>query len=260
MPDHEVALELLSRTGPLAVSSANRTGLPAATDADAGRGDAGVVGRGDPRRRPDARGRSRPPSSTSPARPAGCCGSGAVSPRAAQRDRRRRSASRSPTRASRPPVREYLTVFLVAAVVTYLLGVVAREIALRTGAVARVRDRDVHAVPIPYFGGRGDARRAGRGVPRRPPAAVPLAERRRRSSTTPRSCSIGGAMICAARGPRRPVRARRADQARRPGAGRRLPGAQPGAVLLLPAARARPVQPGPARRRRCSAWSWWSPP
>jgi UDP-GlcNAc:undecaprenyl-phosphate GlcNAc-1-phosphate transferase len=50
-------------------------------------------------------------------------------------------------------VREYLTVFLVAAVVTYLLGVVAREIALRTGAVAKVRDRDVHAVPIPYFGG-----------------------------------------------------------------------------------------------------------
>ena len=50
-------------------------------------------------------------------------------------------------------MREYLTVFLVAAVVTYLLGVVAREIALRTGAVAKVRDRDVHAVPIPYFGG-----------------------------------------------------------------------------------------------------------
>ena len=37
--------------------------------------------------------------------------------------------------------------------VTYLLGVVAREMALRTGAVARVRDRDVHAMPIPYFGG-----------------------------------------------------------------------------------------------------------
>jgi tRNA threonylcarbamoyl adenosine modification protein (Sua5/YciO/YrdC/YwlC family) len=35
MPDHEVAIELLSRTGPLAVSSANKTGLPAATDADA---------------------------------------------------------------------------------------------------------------------------------------------------------------------------------------------------------------------------------
>ena len=34
MPDHDVALELLARTGPLAVSSANLTGLPAATDAD----------------------------------------------------------------------------------------------------------------------------------------------------------------------------------------------------------------------------------
>ena len=50
-------------------------------------------------------------------------------------------------------MREYLTVFLVAVTVTYLLAVLAREIALRTGAVARVRDRDVHAVPIPYLGG-----------------------------------------------------------------------------------------------------------
>jgi UDP-GlcNAc:undecaprenyl-phosphate/decaprenyl-phosphate GlcNAc-1-phosphate transferase len=51
------------------------------------------------------------------------------------------------------PVREYLVVFLVAGAVTYLLTVVAREIALRTGAVAAVRDRDVHAEPIPYLGG-----------------------------------------------------------------------------------------------------------
>jgi UDP-GlcNAc:undecaprenyl-phosphate/decaprenyl-phosphate GlcNAc-1-phosphate transferase len=50
-------------------------------------------------------------------------------------------------------VREYLTVFLVAVVVTYLLAVLAREVALRYGAVARVRDRDVHDTPIPYFGG-----------------------------------------------------------------------------------------------------------
>jgi tRNA threonylcarbamoyl adenosine modification protein (Sua5/YciO/YrdC/YwlC family) len=34
MPDHPVAIELLSRTGPLAVSSANLSGMPAATDAD----------------------------------------------------------------------------------------------------------------------------------------------------------------------------------------------------------------------------------
>ena len=50
-------------------------------------------------------------------------------------------------------MREYLLVFLVALTVTYLLTVVAREIALRTGALAKVRDRDVHAAPIPYLGG-----------------------------------------------------------------------------------------------------------
>jgi UDP-GlcNAc:undecaprenyl-phosphate GlcNAc-1-phosphate transferase len=50
-------------------------------------------------------------------------------------------------------MREYLLVFLVAAGATYLLTVIAREIALRTNAVAPVRDRDVHAEPIPYFGG-----------------------------------------------------------------------------------------------------------
>jgi tRNA threonylcarbamoyl adenosine modification protein (Sua5/YciO/YrdC/YwlC family) len=33
MPDHELALALLERTGPLAVSSANRTGQPAAVTA-----------------------------------------------------------------------------------------------------------------------------------------------------------------------------------------------------------------------------------
>ena len=34
MPDHPIALEILERTGPLAVSSANTTGAPAATNAD----------------------------------------------------------------------------------------------------------------------------------------------------------------------------------------------------------------------------------
>jgi UDP-GlcNAc:undecaprenyl-phosphate GlcNAc-1-phosphate transferase len=50
-------------------------------------------------------------------------------------------------------VREFALVFVVAAAATYILTVIARDIALRTGAVAQVRDRDVHAVPIPYFGG-----------------------------------------------------------------------------------------------------------
>ena len=86
-------------------------------------------------------------------------------------------------------MREYLTVFLVAAVVTYLLAVVAREIALRTGAVARVRDRDVHAVPIPYFGGVAMLGGLVRGLPRRPPPAVPLAERRAGLPRLRRWCS-----------------------------------------------------------------------
>ena len=50
-------------------------------------------------------------------------------------------------------MREYILVFMVAAAVTFLLTVVAREIALRAGAVAKVRDRDVHDEPIPYLGG-----------------------------------------------------------------------------------------------------------
>ncbi len=50
-------------------------------------------------------------------------------------------------------MREYVLIFVVAAAVTYLLAVVARELAMKFGAYARVRDRDVHEIPIPYFGG-----------------------------------------------------------------------------------------------------------
>jgi UDP-GlcNAc:undecaprenyl-phosphate/decaprenyl-phosphate GlcNAc-1-phosphate transferase len=50
-------------------------------------------------------------------------------------------------------MREYVLVILVAAAATYLLCSLARELAMRLGAVAQVRDRDVHAIPIPYFGG-----------------------------------------------------------------------------------------------------------
>ena len=50
-------------------------------------------------------------------------------------------------------MREYLLVFLAAGVASYLLCVFARELAIRSGAVARVRDRDIHAAPIPYLGG-----------------------------------------------------------------------------------------------------------
>jgi UDP-GlcNAc:undecaprenyl-phosphate GlcNAc-1-phosphate transferase len=50
-------------------------------------------------------------------------------------------------------VREYLLVLLVAASVTFLASGLCRRLALRVGALARVRDRDVHTVEMPYFGG-----------------------------------------------------------------------------------------------------------
>ena len=50
-------------------------------------------------------------------------------------------------------MREYLLVLCVAAAVTYLLTPVARRFAVRTGAMAEPRDRDVHAVPTPRLGG-----------------------------------------------------------------------------------------------------------
>lgn len=50
-------------------------------------------------------------------------------------------------------MREYLLVLLVAAATSFLLTGWCRRLAMRVGAYAAVRDRDVHAVPIPYFGG-----------------------------------------------------------------------------------------------------------
>jgi len=50
-------------------------------------------------------------------------------------------------------VRAYLFVLVVAAAVTYLFTPLARRIARRIGAITPVRDRDVHAVPIPRMGG-----------------------------------------------------------------------------------------------------------
>ena len=154
MPDHEVALEILERTGPLAVSSANLTGRPAATDADAGRGDARRRRRRD-RRRGGGAGRGGLDDRRRDRRPrAGCCA--AVRSRLERAQRGARAARRHADGRGLGGHRlcaSTLLVFLVAAAVTYLLTVVAREIALRTGAVAEVRDRDVHAEPIPYLGG-----------------------------------------------------------------------------------------------------------
>ncbi|MGH3446852.1 MAG: glycosyltransferase family 4 protein [Nocardioidaceae bacterium] len=95
-------------------------------------------------------------------------------------------------------MREYLLLFITAAAVTYLLAVIAREFAMRTGAFARVRDRDVHEIPIPYFG--GVAMLGGLA------AAYFLAQRLPFLGSSPardqifhdaRAVLLGGALICA---------------------------------------------------------------
>lgn len=51
------------------------------------------------------------------------------------------------------PAREYLLVLFTAAAVTFLLTGLIRRFAMRTGAVAHPRRRDVHATPVPRMGG-----------------------------------------------------------------------------------------------------------
>jgi UDP-GlcNAc:undecaprenyl-phosphate/decaprenyl-phosphate GlcNAc-1-phosphate transferase len=51
------------------------------------------------------------------------------------------------------PIREYLLVGLTAAVLTFLFTGLIRRFAIRWGAVAHPRQRDVHTVPIPRLGG-----------------------------------------------------------------------------------------------------------
>lgn len=51
------------------------------------------------------------------------------------------------------PIREYLLVALTSAALTFLLTGIVRRLAIRIGAVAYPRKRDVHTVPIPRLGG-----------------------------------------------------------------------------------------------------------
>ena len=52
-------------------------------------------------------------------------------------------------------MREYLLCLVAAAAVTYLVTPFARVLAIRWGAMAAVRDRDVHDEPTPRLGGLG---------------------------------------------------------------------------------------------------------
>ena len=101
MPDHEVALAVLERTGPLAVSSANKTGQPAATDVDAvlemlGEDVAVVIDAGTSAGRPglDHRRRHRQPGPRAAARGAEP-GGPQRGPGAARRDDHRRGLTPS---------------------------------------------------------------------------------------------------------------------------------------------------------------------
>ncbi len=50
-------------------------------------------------------------------------------------------------------MKEYVLVFVVALIVTYAATPLVRRVAIRIGAITPVRDRDVHATPIPRLGG-----------------------------------------------------------------------------------------------------------
>ena len=50
-------------------------------------------------------------------------------------------------------MREYALCLVVAAAITYLATPIARRLAIKAGAMAEVRDRDVHDTPTPRWGG-----------------------------------------------------------------------------------------------------------
>ncbi len=50
-------------------------------------------------------------------------------------------------------MREYILCMLVAGAITYLTTPIARRLAIKFGAMAEVRDRDVHDEPVPRWGG-----------------------------------------------------------------------------------------------------------
>ena len=50
-------------------------------------------------------------------------------------------------------MREYLLTLLLAAIITFLLTPLVRSLAMRSGAYVGIRDRDVHTVVTPRWGG-----------------------------------------------------------------------------------------------------------
>ena len=178
MPLHPVALELLERTGPLAVSSANTTGDPAALSAEEARemlgGSVAVYLDGGPCLDDLAstivdctgpgpvllRAGAVPEELLREVVPDGWDGEEApqeaFAPARAGARHGARARARAPAGAvagTRRPVRAYLLVMAVAAVVTFLTTSPVRGVAVRLRALSPVRDRDVHSTPVPRLGG-----------------------------------------------------------------------------------------------------------
>ena len=94
-------------------------------------------------------------------------------------------------------MREYALVLVLAMAVTYLLTPIARRLAIAAGALATVRDRDVHAIATPRWGGLAilGGLAAGLQAARHLPALRQVFD-----STTfavhPSSILLGGVVIC----------------------------------------------------------------
>jgi UDP-GlcNAc:undecaprenyl-phosphate GlcNAc-1-phosphate transferase len=91
-------------------------------------------------------------------------------------------------------LREYALVFCVAAAVTFLLTPVVRVLARRWGAVARPRDRDVHAIPTPRLG--GVAIFAGMAVALLVANLMPTLQRTYQTGSETTAVLIAGGIIC----------------------------------------------------------------
>ncbi|MCL2736922.1 MAG: undecaprenyl/decaprenyl-phosphate alpha-N-acetylglucosaminyl 1-phosphate transferase [Propionibacteriaceae bacterium] len=92
-------------------------------------------------------------------------------------------------------MREYLLVFLVGVAVCFWLTPACRSLALRMGAVARVRGRDVHDHATPYFGGL--AMLGGLGAAYLMASKMPFLSRYAIVSSDSLVILAGAAVICA---------------------------------------------------------------
>jgi UDP-GlcNAc:undecaprenyl-phosphate GlcNAc-1-phosphate transferase len=92
-------------------------------------------------------------------------------------------------------VREYLLVLCIAGAVTYLAVPLVRVIAIRWGAMAKPRDRDVHAIPTPRLG--GVAMYLGIAAALMVAHVMPTLRRSFEQNSYPTAILIAGGLICA---------------------------------------------------------------